>query len=71
MEKRLIGVKETAQYLDISINTLYSWVWQERIPCYKLSKRMVKFNPEEIEQWLSTYRKECNPKWEEVSGGIS
>lgn len=57
-----------AGYLDISPNTLYSWIWQEKIPCYKLSRRMVKFDLNEIEKWLQKHRKERNPKWEEVDG---
>lgn len=68
MEKKLIGIKELAALLGISVNTLYSWVWQRKIPCYKLSGRMVKFDIKEIEEWLMAHREAANPKWEVVDG---
>ena len=68
MEKRFIGVKELAIYLDIKVPTIYSWVCQGRIPRYKLGGRMLKFDVAEIDAWMKKFRQEANTKWEEVSG---
>ncbi|MFH1014747.1 MAG: helix-turn-helix domain-containing protein [Nitrospirota bacterium] len=51
MDKRFIGIKDCAEYLDVSINTLRSWVWMKRIPYVKMG-RLVKFDLGEIESWL-------------------
>jgi excisionase family DNA binding protein len=50
-EKRFIGTKECAEYLDVSINTIRTWVWQRQIPFVKMG-RLVKFDLKELEQWL-------------------
>lgn len=49
--KRFVGPKELADYLSISINTVYSWIWQKRIPYVKLGK-LVRFDLQEIDTWL-------------------
>ena len=49
--KRFVGVEEIAEYLDVSINTIYSWVWLKKIPHVKMGK-LVKFDLQEIETWL-------------------
>ena len=49
--KKLIGVKELAEYLDVKENTIYGWVYTKQIPYYKLG-RLVKFDVEEIDRWL-------------------
>lgn len=51
MERRLIGIDELATYLDLSKNTLYSWVCQRRIPYCKIG-RLVKFDLRKIDDWL-------------------
>lgn len=64
MPKRFIGVEELAEYLDLKKSTIYQWVHQQKIPHYKLGKR-VKFDLEKIENWLK--RKEVKPHsiWEQ------
>ena len=49
--KKLIGVKELAEYLDIKVDTIRSWVWMKKIPYYKIG-RLVKFDIAEIDKWL-------------------
>lgn len=39
MEKRLLNIRETSEYLGIPVNTLYCWVSQRRIPFVKMGKR--------------------------------
>lgn len=53
--RRFIGVKELSEYLDISKNTVRSWVWQKQIPYCKIG-RLVKFDLQEIEVWLKKKR---------------
>jgi excisionase family DNA binding protein len=57
--RRFLGSQELAAYLDVSINTVRSWVWQRQIPYHKLG-RLVKFDLEEIEPWLKSKRVENN-----------
>ncbi len=55
MEKRFVGIEDLAKYLDLSVNTLYSWKCQRKIPCHKLG-RLLKFDLKEIEEWLKDKR---------------
>lgn len=45
-------VAEVAQYLGVSIGTIYHLTSQKRIPCLRLSARCLRFEPMEIESWL-------------------
>ncbi len=38
---RLLSVQEAAQYLNISIHTLRTWVCERRIPHVKLGRRVL------------------------------
>lgn len=51
--RRLIGIKEAARYLDISTNTLYTWVSQKRIPHVKIG-RLVKFDLETLDRFIES-----------------
>lgn len=55
--KKLIGVKELAERLDIKVNTVYSWVCMKQIPYYKLGN-LVKFDIAEIDKWLQERKQE-------------
>jgi len=57
VEKRFIGPNELARFLDISVNTVYSWVCMRRIPFVKMG-RLVKFDLKDIDKWLQHYRQE-------------
>jgi excisionase family DNA binding protein len=59
MEKNLIGPKELAGYLDISINTIYSWVNMRKIPFFKIG-RLVKFDLKEIDNWKASRKVEVS-----------
>jgi len=58
VEKRFMGVKELAEYLGISYKTVYSWVWQRKIPYVKMG-RSVKFDLRKIDDWAE--KKEVKP----------
>lgn len=51
MEKRFIGTEEIAEYMDLSVNTIYSWVYSRKIPFFKMG-RLVKFDLKEIDNWM-------------------
>lgn len=51
MEKRLIGIKELSEKIDISPNTVYNWVSQRRIPYVKIG-RLTKFDSQKIDDWI-------------------
>jgi excisionase family DNA binding protein len=51
MEKRLLRVEEVAEFLKVSVNTIYGWVYQKRIPHKKIG-RLLRFDEKEIEKWV-------------------
>ena len=51
MEKRFIGVKELAIYLDVSEGTIYDWVCYKKIPFTKVG-RLDRFEKSKIDSWL-------------------
>lgn len=55
MEKRYLSIEELAQYISVSPNTIRSWVWQRKIPCFKAG-RLVRFDKVEIDNWLKDNR---------------
>ncbi|MBN3038476.1 MAG: helix-turn-helix domain-containing protein [Candidatus Omnitrophica bacterium] len=57
MEKRFLGIKEMAEYLGLTVGTMYVWVCQKKIPYLKVGK-LVKFDLKEIENWLKERRVE-------------
>lgn len=55
IEKRFLGTDELSQYLNLSINTIRSWIWQKKIPYCKMG-RLVRFDLKEIEVWLKEHK---------------
>ena len=49
--RRYIDIRETADYLGCTVNTLYSWVSQKRVPHVKLG-RLVKFDRVDLDKWI-------------------
>lgn len=50
-KKRLIDINQAADYLGVKKPTLYSWVFQRKIPFIKVG-RLVKFDLNKLEKWL-------------------
>jgi excisionase family DNA binding protein len=50
IDKRFFSPLEISQYLGLKPDTIYSWVWQKKIPYHKFG-RLVKFDIREIEEW--------------------
>ena len=62
MQKKLISVSELAHFLGVSIQKVYSWVSQRRLPVVKVGRRTL-FDPVEIERWIALRsHKEMNPQ---------
>ena len=55
IKRRFLGIEEMAEYLGVKKGTLYVWVCQRRIPYLKIGK-LVKFDLQETEDWLSEKR---------------
>ena len=51
MEKRYLKIEEAAEYINFSINTLYSWTSRRMIPHFKQNGRL-RFCRKELDQWM-------------------
>lgn len=49
--------KQTADFLNMPIGTLYALVSEGRIPHIRLGNRLVRFDQDEIERWLAERRR--------------
>lgn len=49
----LLTVQKAAQYLAVSVSTLYGWVWQRRIPFVKIG-RALRFDPHDLKAFIET-----------------
>lgn len=51
LERRLLNIREVAEYTGLSVHTLYTMVSQRRIPFVKAG-RLVKFDLKAIDSWI-------------------
>lgn len=54
-EVRLINVADAAEFLSVSVSTLYGWIYQRRIPFVKIG-RLVRFDIGDLEQFIQSNR---------------
>ena len=52
---KLLSPQELSGVLNISIETVYAWTSQKRIPYIKMG-RLVRFNMDEVNKWLERQR---------------
>jgi excisionase family DNA binding protein len=52
---KLLSPQELSVALNISIETVYAWTSQKRIPYIKMG-RLVRFNADEVNKWLERQR---------------
>lgn len=52
--RKLIGVREAAQYTGLSTHTVYAMVSQRRIPYVKMG-RLVKFDQALLDSWIKIH----------------
>ena len=50
--KRFMNIHELSEFLGICVNTIYSWVSQDKIPFLKVG-RLLRFDAGKIETWLA------------------
>ena len=51
----LMDIKKTSEYLGCTVNTLYSWASQKRIPYVKIG-RLLKFSRQDIDHWIEEHK---------------
>jgi len=49
--KKYLSPKDLAEYLGISLRTVYLWTSLRQIPFYRLG-RLVRYSQKEIESWM-------------------
>ncbi len=54
-------IKKLSEHLNIKLSTLYAWVAEGKIPHFKIHG-LIRFKPEEIEQWLQSCHKTGQPR---------
>jgi excisionase family DNA binding protein len=54
-ESRLLDVREAAQFLAITVSTLYGWVWQRKISFVKLG-RALRFDIADLRRFVDQNR---------------
>jgi excisionase family DNA binding protein len=54
-------VQDAAQYLAVSVSTVYGWVWQRRIPFIKIG-RAVRFDPRDLEAFIEASKQGYNTR---------
>jgi excisionase family DNA binding protein len=57
-ELTLMTVQEAAQFLSISVSTLYGWAWQRRIPFVKVG-RSLRFDRFDLQKFVQSRRFEA------------
>ena len=50
--REVMNVKQASQYLGVSPDTLYKYVYEEKIPAFKLGNRW-KFKKSLLDQWMN------------------
>lgn len=58
--KRLLSVKEAANYLGIAQWTLRGWVSRKRVPVVKLGRRTL-FDPQDLSEWIARHKQPARP----------
>ena len=48
----LMDVQQTANYLGLSVGTIYQWRSQHKIPYIKVGRKL-KFKKDQLDQWLA------------------
>lgn len=46
-----MNIREASEYLGVSPDTLYKYVYEEKIPAFKLGNRW-KFKKSKLDQWM-------------------
>jgi len=52
-DKKYLNIKEASGYLNLSVRYLYQLVQHKKIPAYRPSGKVLLFNVEELDMWVS------------------
>jgi excisionase family DNA binding protein len=63
MDKKLMTVEEVAQIMQVPRSTIYQLVFYCRIPVLRISRRMIRFDPDEIQKWLAEKSQVVSPRF--------
>lgn len=61
-----IDANRLAEMIGVSKYTVYEWVKADKIPAHRLGVKLIRFDLEEIEEWLKA--KEPNANWRNANG---
>jgi excisionase family DNA binding protein len=48
VDKKLVSAQVLAEVLDAGVNTIYDWAAEGRIPCYRIGRKLVRFDLDEV-----------------------
>ena len=55
--REILNKKQLAEYLNVSVYTIDTWVSQRRIPFYKIGRRVL-FRKHKILEWIENFKVE-------------
>ena len=58
-DSKMINYEKVSKLIGVNVSTIYSMVHKGQIPFYRLSKRLVMFNVDEIEAWMASKKVEA------------
>ena len=59
LQERLLTAREVAEFLGVHEKTVYGWINQDGLPCFRLGNRL-RFRANDVLRWV-TARKEGSP----------
>ena len=59
MSQTLISVKEASELTKLSIGTVYSYIYNKRIPYVKVGERKVVFDQDELQKWVEARKQKA------------
>ncbi len=48
----LVSAQVIADYLNVKVRTIHKWTQDKTIPHYRMSRKAIRYDMEEIERWL-------------------
>ena len=66
VDYRLVAVHDAAQYLSVSVSTLYGWVYKRRIAFVKVG-RALRFDIADLNKYIETNKTQSRA-FNEISG---
>lgn len=54
MSDKYLTISDVAEKLGVKKGTIYAWLFQKRLPCIKLTGKMVRFRESDLEAWLKS-----------------